>query len=407
MGRQSISFTPVESAHQGKLRILIAGDYPLDPDHITGGVEAVIVYLARALSRLPDLEVEVLSLSLQVGEPRQAMVDGLPVHHLPSARGLGPLYYFMARRQLVRHMRALAPDLIHAHIAGVYADAALRSGIPTLLTPHGITYREMEIKYPAWPKRVYHSLPVLAERSTIRRARYLIAISPYILKAFDGRIDEGEVFHIENPIDDRWFDLPNREVAGRLLYAGTISPRKALLDLLRAIHQVRDAVPHLELRVAGGEGRSYADYAAQARRFVAEHHLEEQVTFLGHLDEERLLEEYATCSLLVLPSRQETAPMVVQQAMAAGKPVVATTVGGIPHLIHDGATGLLVAPGDTAALGEAIVRLLQDEALRRRMGQQAKQEAEERFRASRVAARTREVYHHVIQQVRVAGEISY
>ena len=386
-----------------KLRVLIAGDYPLDPNRITGGVEAVIVYLTRALRQFPDLEVEVLSLSPQVRSPRRALVDSLPVHHLPAVRGLGPLYYFLTRRQLVRYIRTLAPDLIHAHIAGVYADAALRSGIPTVLTPHGITYREMAIKYPNRLQRAYHSLPVLAERSTIRQARYLIAISPYIFDAFDGWIERGEVFHIENPIDNHWFDLRNREVEGRLLYVGTISPRKALLDLLQAIHQIRGSVPRLELRVAGSGGKSYAGYVAQARRFVAEHHLDEHVTFLGHLDEDRLLEEYATCSLLVLPSRQETSPMVVQQAMATGKPVVATTVGGIPHLIRDGVTGLLVAPGDTTALGEAIVRLLQDEALRRRMGEQAKREAEERFRASRVAARTREVYYHVIRQERAAS----
>ena len=89
--------------------------------------------------------------------------------------------------------------------------------------------------------------------------------------------------------------------------------------------------------------------------------------------------------------------MVIQQAMAAGKPVVATRVGGVPYLIHHEQTGLLVEYGNIDGLADAISLLLSDDALRRRMGLASRDEAMQRFRAADVACRTRQVYHIVLE----------
>jgi len=87
--------------------------------------------------------------------------------------------------------------------------------------------------------------------------------------------------------------------------------------------------------------------------------------------------------------------MVVMQAMAAGKAVVATRVGGIPYQVEDGHTGLLVESGDVSALAEAIIRLLRDDVLRVAMGRRGKKVAEQRFRASVVAEETRKVLYKI------------
>jgi glycosyltransferase involved in cell wall biosynthesis len=98
---------------------------------------------------------------------------------------------------------------------------------------------------------------------------------------------------------------------------------------------------------------------------------------LGERDD--VAEQLARADVFVLSSRSEGLPMAILEAMAAGLPVVATAVGGIPELVADGETGLLVPPGDADALAEALRRLVADPELRRRLGDAARTRVEERF----------------------------
>ena len=105
--------------------------------------------------------------------------------------------------------------------------------------------------------------------------------------------------------------------------------------------------------------------------------------------------EYAECALLALPPLQETAPVVILEAMAAGKPVVATDVGGVRDLIEDGRTGYVVPASDPSAMADRIRRLLSDEHARVEMGRQARLAAARRFRRDAVADRYRAIYLEV------------
>ena len=122
--------------------------------------------------------------------------------------------------------------------------------------------------------------------------------------------------------------------------------------------------------------------------------LESNVAFLGFLDGADLMDEYARCAAVVLASRHETAPMAVIGAMAAGKPVVANRVGGVPDLVEDGRSGFLVETDDVEGLARCIVELLTDKDLRRRMGRRSRQLAE-RFRSETVAGECRQLYYKV------------
>ena len=182
-----------------------------------------------------------------------------------------------------------------------------------------------------------------------------------------------------------------------MLLPARIIPRKNVLWLVQAWAEVVKSVPGARLRVAG-EVHTHPGYVEQVRRFVEEHGLQENVDLLGSLDQQQLLEEYARCSLVVLPSVQETSPVVVVEALAAGRPVVATRVCGLPFLVSDEDTGLLVKLGDTEAMTRALIRLLADDELRQRMGRRAREDAEGRFKIDVVARQTYEVYRQVIEK---------
>jgi glycosyltransferase involved in cell wall biosynthesis len=171
--------------------------------------------------------------------------------------------------------------------------------------------------------------------------------------------------------------------------------RKGIFELLQAVNLVRPHVPALQVRLAGRTDVNPV-YLEKLYAYIREHRLEDCVYFLGPLDEASLLEEYARCALLVLPSCQETAPMVIEQAMAARVPVVATRVGGVDYLVNHGQTGFVVEFGDINGLAESMVTMLNDAELRAQMGTAGRVEAERRFRAEVVARQTREVYDQML-----------
>jgi glycosyltransferase involved in cell wall biosynthesis len=153
-------------------------------------------------------------------------------------------------------------------------------------------------------------------------------------------------------------------------------------------------MPLAQLRIAG-ECSSERAYVESIRAFIQAANLTDRVHLLGALPEAALLREFAGCDLLALPSVQETTPMVIAQAMAAGKPVVATPVGGVDEMVSNGETGFLINVGDIDGLTNALLRLLREPSLRARMGQAGQRFAVTNYRANTVAKRTYEVYQKV------------
>jgi glycosyltransferase involved in cell wall biosynthesis len=128
---------------------------------------------------------------------------------------------------------------------------------------------------------------------------------------------------------------------------------------------------------------------------IAERHIS-GVTFAGCVDRAKIATMLQIASMLVLPSAQENAPMAIAEAMAAGTPVLATSVGGVPEMVRNGDTGFLYQPGDIAALVEHAGRLLRDPVLRTEFGRRAYRLARERYAPSAVASATVNVYRGLL-----------
>jgi glycosyltransferase involved in cell wall biosynthesis len=380
------------------MRVAVLGPYPWDPVTLKGGVEAVIAYLVQGLSQFPDLDVHIITLCDGLEQSTTVDREGFTVHYVPAANRLANVTFFArSKLRLHRILNAVHPDLIHAHIAGAYAQVAFRSNLPAVLTLHGIRYREATLRQGFLNRVLRRHLVTLEEHRGVRAATNIIAISPYILEEF-GHIIRGNVYHIENPIAEAFFDLPNVSEPNRLLFAGRIIPGKGILILLQAIEQLKYQIPDVQLRLAGGWLRDHSPtFPETVIGYIRDHDLQEHIHILGQLEEGTLLQEYARCAALVLPSLQETAPMVIAQAMAAGKAVVATRVGGTACLVDHGRTGLLVEPGDTDGLVNAMTSLLTDVSRLAHMGEQGRIEANRRFRTALIAAKTYEVYQQILE----------
>jgi len=247
---------------------------------------------------------------------------------------------------------------------------------------------------------------LLIERYILRHAAYLIAISRYVTNYYAGRLrPDIEVHHIANAIDPRYFQ-PNGVITanGRVLFAGRVMPRKRIEDLVHAFARIAHQAPESELRIAG-EMESDPGCAESLRRTIAAVGLEERVRLLGELNENEVLTEFRNCNVVVLPSAQETAPMVLAQAQAAGKPVIATPVGGVRDMIQDGETGFLTPLGDRDALARRLLEVLLNPSVAHRVGSAGQRFAEANYRAESVARRTVEVYRRMLGRDATADRI--
>jgi glycosyltransferase involved in cell wall biosynthesis len=272
--------------------------------------------------------------------------------------------------------------------------------VPAVVTPHGVRFREAKLKRGWVNRHIRYPLWRREEQAALRAAPNVISISPYIEQEF-AQVIRGHVYRIEVPISDEFFGVVGEPLPHRILFVGHLTPRKGVLELLQTLPQLRQHYPELEVHLAGRPAtEADPSYLPALEAYVRTHGLERHVKFLGQVPQPAVLREYAECALLVLPSYQETAPSVIEQAMAAGRPVVSTRVGGIPYLVAHEETGLLVEAGDVAGLTAALARLLADNEQRAQMGRRGRQEAEARFRASVVARQTYEVYQRVFAEAR-------
>jgi glycosyltransferase involved in cell wall biosynthesis len=134
----------------------------------------------------------------------------------------------------------------------------------------------------------------------------------------------------------------------------------------------------------------------QCRQEVKANSLSDNVCFLGNISIDEVQIELSKANCLVVSSFQENAPLSIAEAMAAGVPVVGARVGGVPEMIEDGKTGLLVDPYDVNDIAKAVLRILSDRNLAHSMGRQAKEAARQRYMASAVCKKTLQVYKEIL-----------
>jgi glycosyltransferase involved in cell wall biosynthesis len=174
----------------------------------------------------------------------------------------------------------------------------------------------------------------------------------------------------------------------RILCVGRFSPEKGHLILLDALAELRNKDIDVCCTLVGdGPMRP----AIEAR--AAELRLRGSLVLTGSLDPERVAELYQTATVIVLASFSEGVPVVLMEALARGKPVVATRVGGVPELIEDGRSGLIVAPGDAQALAEALWKIINDPEWAQSLGRNGRQRVRAEFNTDESARQLIELFH--------------
>ena len=295
------------------------------------------------------------------------------------------------------------PIVVHTHSskAGILGRwAAKCAGIPVMIhSIHGFGFHQHQSFLTRW-------LFIVLEWITAKITHHFIAVSLANIKTGIrlGLFSESQVSLIRSGIDIARFqqfsgysDRDSRQCREEMLKKLDISkhksivgmvtcfkPQKAPLDFVRAIKIVVECFPDVHA-IMVGDGR----LRPQIEALIAREGLEQAISLLGwRTDIPELLH---LCDMLVLTSLWEGLPRVCPQAMAAGIPIVATDVNGIPEAIHNGVNGFLVAPGDVRATAEKILYLLSNPDIAKRMGLEGQQRVDE-FDIQRMVQQQEDLY---------------
>jgi glycosyltransferase involved in cell wall biosynthesis len=347
---------------------------------VAGG-QLVALQLARAArERGDDVEFVVPARGPFVD---RLETEGIRAHVLPLRRAVDVL--------AARRLRGLLDrkTILHTHtLAG-------GNVLGTIAAP-GPVIRHLHIENYFRPATRPMLRPL--DNATARRSARLVAVSEDTRRAYErqgypvGRIEvvyNGIDVDGAGPSGDLRAELgipPSAPLVGEVARLCDVKGQRELIQALARLPEVRAVLLGKDLE---HDGAFQTSLEREAERLG----VRERVVFAGHRDDAASL--IGELDLLILPSWTEGLPGVVLEAMARGRAVVATPVGGTPEVVSDGKTGLLVPPRDPEALADAVGRLLADPELRRRMGEAGRRRVAERFTAESMTRRMLEIYDEV------------
>lgn len=345
-------------------------------DFSSGGAERVAANLLQTLDP-EQFDARAISLRGPLGSALEQTLaeDKIPVWYMGKKKGFNPLV--LAR--VTRTMERFRPQVVHTHIY------ALRYAFPYMLfrrvpamvhTVHNLAEREIE-----WYGRWVHRL-------AFRRGVVPVAIAGEVADSFR------RVYGIEDfplipngiPVDrfrdpsidrERWRNKEGFATTDVLFVCvATLRPQKNPALLVEAFYRGAASDPRAHLLFAGVADLKSGDLESKLERQIVALGLQERVHLLGLRSD--IPELLNAADVFVLSSDYEGNPLAVLEAMAAGKPIISTAVGGVPELV-EGGCGLLVPPGDAQALSEAMRRMLENPNVRKSMGEKSARRAVERF----------------------------
>lgn len=281
-------------------------------------------------------------------------------------------------------------DLIHINSplwrSGVVLAARLL-GISVIQHVHTL-WPEIEIDEPYFLPRVTRIVACSREAADLFAHRHRFV--PKIRVVYNG-ISLEKIAEAKDRLRSEYGLRPDLLLVG---IVGTLKPIKGQDSFLKMAKRVLDAGLEAHFFIVGADPLPGEPYLKKLEALVSELGLSGRVRFTGFRKDN--LDVIRSLDILVSASTEEAMPRNLIEAMALNRPVVATSVGGVPELVEEGMTGLLVPPQDAVALAEAVVRLARDPDLRRRLGEAGRCQVEERFTLDRFVRGIETVYSEVL-----------
>lgn len=295
-------------------------------------------------------------------------------------------------REFVQGLRSILRrnriDLIHIHGAPelILLVKMFCRGIPILFTVHGFHGPRKMWDYRGCARTCnWFASEVIAVAGAEEEILLNLKIKPDLIKTIHNGVPDPSKLSFMNPELLRTFE--DKVIIGAV---ARLEETKGIRYLIEAFSANTEKFPNTLLCIVGTGSKE-----AELKDLVTRLGLDHRVIFTGY---RRNVHDYLHLyDIFVIPSLHEAHPLVLMEGLGHGKPIIATTVGGIPEVINHKSNGLLVPPANASALAETLEELLSDQALKNKIGQCARETYEERFTVERMVEETEKVYHSLFR----------
>ncbi|MFA7289121.1 MAG: glycosyltransferase family 4 protein [Melioribacteraceae bacterium] len=349
--------------------------------------------LAEGLALINDNDVFVITVRSTLQKTQSIKVNGVNYLFVKSSSWflrfltLGLIEIF----KLNNMINKIKPDLVHSLDLDFYGFCATISKFKHLITIHGIPKVFWRFSKQTIGARIKKKIVYFILENT----EYFIIISPYVYNFLKTNKKTNYIYEfIENPISMNYFSYSMNlvEKKRQLIWIGTIQERKGVTELI----QVIASIPTITINMIF----SYVDneYFLLIRKLIEEYKLSNRINLLGYKNEVEIINLLDESYLLVLTSKEETAPMVISESFARGVPVVSFDIGGINYMIDNCETGFTVEYGNILEFSNRVNELLSDEELYTITSIKCKEKAKNSYHPKKVAEKTSLFYNHIIKE---------
>lgn len=380
-----------------RMRVLmLVPDMPDPIEKIQGGIQSAVLNLLRGFATQP---VDVLLVSIsssKIASYKIKMSANVTVQYIPE----GPAslsfvnYLFSCPGKIRKIVKEFRPDVIHFEEGMNFLLLRMFIGQYNkhVLTIHGITFAEARLKKHFLQRMKWYQNGIV---EWLLLPKHIIHISKYSRQIFlaANKLISPVIF---NAVSGRFFDIEKkRETSNQLLFVGAVNNRKNILSLIEVMKALQSEGKNYNLKIVGDFDPT-EKYREEVLSFIQQNGLQQSIQFLGWKSQSELEGIYKDIDIVVLPSLQETLPVVIAEAMAAGRVMVSTTVGGIPEMITNNESGFTYSPADPAALQHILAMLYDNSPEIERVGVNARIMAKDKFHADVIASMTNDYYKQIL-----------
>ena len=372
---------------------------------MVGGIESYVLGIGRELSELGH-QIHVYTPDSVLGqriEGRYEEIDGIHVHriHVSFDASYRLRFWPELTNALIRNNHDLVHVYSHDSYALSAAKAAEKDGIPFLITTYGPFATHSD--YGFLKGSLLRAYDFFVTPSLLRRCASVLIRYPEILEWVQSFGLSRDSVRLEPSGIPRTYlsqvrNSSFKEQVGRdgplVLYLGRLSPQKGIRYAIEAMKYVAKKVPQAKLVMAGPD---YSGYSAYLRQMIRKLDLADNVILLDVVtDETKEAQVIASCDVFVMPSSFEGFSQAVMKAMAQGRPVVVSDVGGLPYEVDYGRCGAICEYGNSWSLATSILQLIENPGMAAEMGTEGRTRAES-FTFDRLAQSISDMYNELIQ----------
>jgi glycosyltransferase involved in cell wall biosynthesis len=348
--------------------------------------------LLQGFAQMPELQIHVISCTQQPVKAPEKLADNIWFHsiYVPKAGWMRTSYQGCVRA-VRRKLKVIKPDIVHGQgTERECAISAVFSKFPNVLTIHGNMRLIAEVNH-AKPLSFFW-LAAQLEKVTLPRTRGVVCITRYTQDAVKDLVKQTWI--VPNAVDEKFFAINSEPDGSRtILCVGLVCYRKNQNAFIKALDAFA-AESKFKVIFMGGVNKEDA-FGMEFLDLVAKRPWCE---YRGWTSRDDLRALFKSATMLALPSLEDNCPMVVLEAMAAGVPVLAANVGGVPDLVEDGKTGVFCDPLDAASMSTGVRRILDDPKFSRELAANANAKARECFHPLAIARRHVEIYREVLSK---------